>query len=172
MLARSHDLIGFAADNLYHSSVSFSRSIASRSMASTSALAGLVIASFGVGLQWIRLFQGGDISEPLRVPQFVCGPCPPRLEDTSPERRLFFLELATSPVFWLELGIGYVVGLHVIVGLLLCRYGRRRCCTSASGRRGLRARIEGAVPARHALAGDVRVGPRVAPRAIALEPSH
>ena len=141
-------------------------------MASTSALAGLVIASVGVGLQWIRFLQGGDISEPLRVPPFVCGPCPPRFEDTVPERRLFLLELATSPGFWLELAIGYVIGLHLIVGLLLCRYGHRRCCTSASGRRGFRARIEGAVPTRHALAGDIRVGPRVAPRLIALEPSH
>ena len=78
-------------------------------MAAASALAGLVIASFGVGLQWVRLFQGGDISEPLRVPPFVCGPCPPRFEDTVLERRLFLLELATSPGFGLELVIGYVI---------------------------------------------------------------
>ena len=134
-------------------------------MASASALAGLVIASAGVGLQWLRFWRGEDISEPLRLPTVICPACPPRFEALVPERRLFLLDFAISPGFWLELVIGYVIGLHLVLGLLLCRYGRRWCCASPSRRRvGIRSRIEGAIPAGSAIAGELRDGPGLAPR--------
>ena len=96
-------------------------------MASGSALAGLVIASAGVGLQWCRFLQGHDISEPIHLPPLVCPACPTQYEDTVEEHRLFLLELVSSPGIWLELFGAYLLGLHLLIAVLLCRYGRRVC---------------------------------------------
>ena len=136
-------------------------------MGSTSALAGLVIASAGVGLQWARFWNGQDISEPIHLPLLACPACPtcpPRFEASVPERRLLLLELVASPDIWLELLLGYLIGLHLLLGFLLCRYGSRRCCPPAARRRvGVKSRIEVTLPARASSAGELRDGSGVAP---------
>ena len=142
-------------------------------MASYPALAGLLVASAGVGLQWVRLLRGQDISEPLHLPPLVCGVCPPRFEASVPEHRLFLLDLIASPEIWLELFVVYLIGVHLVLGLFICKYGRRCCCGFPAGRRvGLRSRIGGAVPARHADIGDIRGRPGVSPRASIADASH
>ena len=145
-------------------------------MTSAPALAGLLVASAGVSLQWLRFLRGEDISEPFHIPPIFGDPvCEPRVcaEDALPERRRVLLDFLLSPGLWVEFTVGYIVGLHLILCFVLCRYGCHRCRAPPSPRRtGIRTRIEGAVPAGHAGARELRDGSGVAPRALALEPGH
>ena len=132
-------------------------------MSTVASLAALSIASAGVGLQWLRFLRGEDISEPVHIPNVICRACPEPYENSVPEHRRFLLPLLAAPGFWLELFVAYLIGIHLVFVACLCKYGCRRTSGGvASGRRvGVRTRIEGAVPARHADPGDLPGGPRV-----------